>query len=132
MPGRFIFFVLCLVVILLFAGFNIKNVSDISLGFKVFKEVPIFLSLLCAFTLGVVFCLPVMISQRLRSKNRKDGKEEKMAPASSGDPLPGLEADSPRRFLKGKKKDKSKKKKGAAQAGKYDDYMGSEDDLPHL
>ena len=49
MPWKTIGFIIILVLVALFASVNISNKSDISLGFHVFKEVPIFLSLLITF-----------------------------------------------------------------------------------
>ncbi|MDR1893653.1 MAG: hypothetical protein LBQ61_03025 [Spirochaetales bacterium] len=130
MAGRFFFFIFCLVILLIFAGFNFKNVSDISLGFHTFKEVPIFLSLLCSFTLGVVFSLPFIVSHRLRSKTRAD-KKDGPPPESPVKEKPAAPPKAPKEGLFGRKKPK-KNAGEKTQAGKFDDYRGSEDDLPNL
>lgn len=69
MSGKLIFFVVWLVLLLLFAGFNMKNISDISFGFYQFKDVPIFISLLFAFILGIIFSVPFLSSSKKKNKN---------------------------------------------------------------
>ena len=104
MPGKLVFFVLSLVILLLFAGFNIKNVSDISFGFYELKDVPIFISLLFSFILGIVFSIPLMISSRLKKKNPENQKEAKpvklpkpeKAKPFGKKPVIGSDEDSPR------------------------------------
>jgi len=75
MPWKLILFVICMVLVLVFAGLNMGNVSDISFGFKVFTDVPVFLSLLFAFILGIIFSLPFIIVAR-RPRHSRAGRME--------------------------------------------------------
>ncbi|NMA56488.1 MAG: hypothetical protein GX955_03380, partial [Treponema sp.] len=54
MPWKLMGFVALLVFATIFIGFNLEHRCDVSIGFTTFKDVPIFLSLLIAFALGVL------------------------------------------------------------------------------
>lgn len=75
-PWKLILFLLLMAIFVVFAGFNIKNVADISLGFTVIRDVPIFLSIFIAFLAGAFFMLPFAF----RKRKNKPGKETKHAP----------------------------------------------------
>lgn len=77
MPWKMIGFILILVLVALFASLNLTNRSDINLGFYVFKEVPIFLSLLIAFLAGAVITIPFTFRASARKKKAKKEKLEK-------------------------------------------------------
>ena len=70
---KLVAFLIGMVVMLIFAGFNYSNISNISLGFYVFKDVPIFISLLVAFVGGDFFC-PSLCPQRRPLRQEKTGK----------------------------------------------------------
>jgi uncharacterized integral membrane protein len=55
-------------VFLSFIILNLPNKCDISLGFMSFKDVPIFLSVLSSFVLGMLATIPMML---FRKKNKK-------------------------------------------------------------
>ena len=74
MPGKLVYFIIVMLMIALFMGFNLSNRCDISVIFYVFKDVPIFLSMLFAFLLGNIAVLPFLISSRHKMK-----KAEKQA-----------------------------------------------------
>mgnify|MGYP000979942518 FL=1 len=74
MPGKLLYFIIIMLMLALFMGFNLSNRCDISIIFHVFKDVPIFLSLLFAFLLGNIAVLPFLISSRHKIK-----KAEKQA-----------------------------------------------------
>ena len=71
---KLIFFLIGLAVAILFSAFNIGNTSDISFGFAILKNVPIFLSIAISFFAGAVFTLPfafyVSIGNRKKAKNK--------------------------------------------------------------
>lgn len=82
MPFKLIGTLILLVLVTIFAGFNIDNKCDINLIFKGFKDVPIFFSLMVAFVAGVFVTLPFTIGKRKRSaektvKTAEDKKLEK-------------------------------------------------------
>ena len=74
MPGKLVYFIIVMLMIALFMGFNLSNRCDISVIFYVFKDVPIFLSMLFSFLLGNIAVLPFLISSRHKMK-----KAEKQA-----------------------------------------------------
>jgi len=53
----------------LFIGFNLDNRCDVSWVFGTFRDVPIFVSLLFAFTAGVIAAIPF----KLRGNRRDSG-----------------------------------------------------------
>ena len=65
---KIILIVLIIALEAVFAGLNMKNVSDISFGFTVLKDVPVFLSILISFVSGAVIILPFTL---LRGKKKK-------------------------------------------------------------
>ncbi|MGP1431694.1 MAG: hypothetical protein ACTTI6_04515 [Treponema sp.] len=69
MPGKLLYFITLILLIALFMGFNLANRCNISVIFYVFKDVPIFLSMLFAFLLGNIAVLPFLIGSRRRIKN---------------------------------------------------------------
>lgn len=69
MPGKLLYFIMLMLFIALFMGFNLANRCDISVIFYVFKDVPIFLSMIFAFLLGNIAVLPFLISSRRKIKN---------------------------------------------------------------
>ena len=75
MPWRLIGFILCIVLVTVFIGFNLDNSCNISFGFYELEEVPIFFSLMTAFLLGVVVVLPFTLVKK-QSKKTKQPKEK--------------------------------------------------------
>jgi uncharacterized integral membrane protein len=73
-PWKLIFFLIILTLVILFAGFNVANTVDISLGFKTFEEVPIFIALFIAFILGNFVMLPFALGKNRRTKKAKAAK----------------------------------------------------------
>ena len=78
-PFKVILFLIILGLIIFFIGFNLTNVSDISIGFHTFEDVPIFISLFIAFAAGVVVMLPVVFFRK--KKIKKDMKDKISPPA---------------------------------------------------
>mgnify|MGYP000493828603 CR=1 FL=1 len=74
MPAKLFYFISVILILVLFIGFNLHNHCDISFVFHVFKDVPIYLSLLFSFLLGNIAVLPFLISSRHKIK-----KAEKQA-----------------------------------------------------
>jgi len=103
MPWKMIGFLVVLVLVAFFASLNINHRADISLGFYIFKDVPIFLSLLIAFLAGSVLIIPFTIGASLRKKNKlkekvqkKEKKEKKTRKEKKSNQQiaePGLEND---------------------------------------
>ena len=81
-PFKVILFVIILGLIIFFIGFNLTNVSDISIGVHTFEDVPIFISLFIAFAAGVVVMLPVFF---FRKKKIKKNMKDNIAPTALPD-----------------------------------------------
>jgi uncharacterized integral membrane protein len=77
MPWKMIGFLIVLVLVAFFASFNMNHRADISLGFYIYKDVPIFLSLLIAFLAGAVLIIPFTIGASLRKKSKLKEKAQK-------------------------------------------------------
>ena len=75
MKIKIILVVLIITLEAVFAGLNMKNVSDISFGFTTLKDVPVFLSILISFVSGAVIILPFTLFRK-----KKRDKVEKKAP----------------------------------------------------
>ena len=65
-PWRIFFLLGTFSLFVAFAALNVKNFSDISFGFLVIKEVPIFVSLFSAFSLGTIFIIPFFLKKRMK------------------------------------------------------------------
>ncbi|MDR0399886.1 MAG: hypothetical protein LBH51_02975 [Treponema sp.] len=74
MPWRLVIIILIGAAFLGFIGFNLENRCDVSLGFTVFSQIPVFLTALSAFVLGMVLTLPLVIS--FRAKSPRDEKDK--------------------------------------------------------
>jgi uncharacterized integral membrane protein len=103
MPWRLIGFILLFGIFLVFIAFNLENSCDINFGFRVFSEVPVFLTVFSSFILGMFCAIPFVFSLRRRKKD-KPGKGKGEAPAALLAEIPGEPAAKPGKKW-GKKKD---------------------------
>ena len=74
-------FILFIIVFLLFLGFimlNLENTCDISFGFREFANVPVFVSILVSFMLGMLFAMPLtlVLGRKKHKKVKNDGELE--------------------------------------------------------
>ena len=74
---RIVFFIVVFAVFLAFIALNLTNKSDISFGFVSFEDVPVFLSTLFSFALGMMFALPLILFGKGRKKPAAAQGEEK-------------------------------------------------------
>lgn len=121
MPWKLIVFLLGMLILLTFAGFNYNNVSDVSLGFYVFKDVPVFISLLVSFVIGVLFSIPFAFSKRRAKKTKRQPPEGQLAaqPLPAGpEPksAPAVEKDKPPKKKKSRKETKKAEKDSTPKA----------------
>ena len=65
---RLIAFILVFAIFLAFIGFNLENKCDISFGFMTFSEVPVFLSALSSFVLGMLVTVPLLLTRRKKAE----------------------------------------------------------------
>ena len=83
---RLIVFIIVFIVFLGFIILNLHNTSNISFGFKEFEEIPVFVSVLSSFMLGLLFSIPLAFSlgrkkQALPKPPKKSGKKSDTPPA---------------------------------------------------
>ncbi|MFP4362860.1 MAG: hypothetical protein ACLFR1_03210 [Spirochaetia bacterium] len=79
-PWKLIGFLTILTLFVVFAGFNITNVSDISFGLFTISDVPIFLSLFAAYIVGGFTVLPFAFTTRKNrniAQNKNPDKKQK-------------------------------------------------------
>jgi len=74
---RLVGFILIFAVFTSFIVLNLQHRSDLSFGFVEFQDVPVFLSVLCSFMLGMLFAIPLAFS--LAWKKRSANKPPKKA-----------------------------------------------------
>jgi uncharacterized integral membrane protein len=74
----FIFFVVVFAVFLCFIIFNLGNASNVSLGFTTFNDIPVFVTALFSFALGLLFTFPLLftVGRRRRLKAAKARAEK--------------------------------------------------------
>ena len=76
MPWKMILVIVIIFLVGIFAGFNL-NETNISIGFYVFENVPVFLGLIISFIMGAGMMLPFTIRRKIsRKKEEKKNKKE--------------------------------------------------------
>jgi uncharacterized integral membrane protein len=80
MPWKLIGFLILMTVLVLFAGFNLSNVSDISFGLFTLHQVPVFFSLYVAFLFGALVALIGVLASRGRSQKFTPTEEPPLKP----------------------------------------------------
>ncbi len=87
MPFRLFFLALVMVLLVTFIGFNIENRCDVSFAFYKFEDVPVVLTILSSFALGLVAGLPFALRRRVRASVSKPPRAKKGRPgAAAGEP----------------------------------------------
>ena len=71
---RLILFIIIFAFFLIFIVLNLDNRCDISIGFKIYKDIPVFLSSLFSFILGMLFAVPLVFSLR-KMRKKPSGSE---------------------------------------------------------
>jgi hypothetical protein len=81
MPGRLIFFLFILAIILFFIGFNLGDEykCNINFGFAVLPQVPVFFTIFVSFALGLLCSLPFIIKSKIGRKQNDTVKDKKPA-----------------------------------------------------
>ncbi|MDR2482267.1 MAG: hypothetical protein LBD08_01395 [Treponema sp.] len=80
MPWRFLGFIIIAVFFLVFIGFNLDNRCSISFGFAQLSNVPVYLTALASFVLGLLCAVPILITLRVKKTRSRD----KNLPAKTG------------------------------------------------
>lgn len=73
MPWRLIGFMVLFGILLVFITLNLQNSCDISFGFTIVENVPVYLTAFCAFALGLLFAIPLSITSK---RKRKSGQTD--------------------------------------------------------
>ncbi len=71
MPGKLFYFLTVLIVIIVFMAVNLNNSCDISVVFYHFKDVPIFLSMMFSFVLGILASLPFLFGSGKKKEKKQ-------------------------------------------------------------
>jgi len=82
MPKRLIQIIIVFAIFLLFIVFNLEEKCDISFGFTVIKDVPVFLTVFCSIILGMLGTLPFILGYQLRKKNKTEDEKRGSADSS--------------------------------------------------
>ncbi|NLJ46824.1 MAG: hypothetical protein GX430_09715 [Treponema sp.] len=96
MPFRLFFLALVMVLLVTFIGFNIENRCDISFAVYTLTDVPVVITILSSFALGLVAALPFALRRRNRPALPKPPRGRK----AKGKPADG-EAPRDERFPEG-------------------------------
>lgn len=78
MPWRLILFIIFLVCISLFIGYNLENACNVNFGFKQFDNVPVYLTVLFSVVAGVLITIPFTFSHMYKEKKSSKIKKETM------------------------------------------------------
>jgi len=77
MPWKLLACILAMTLVLVFIGFNLENRCDVSLAFYTFTNVPVVITILASFLLGLLMAFPL-------SFVRKPGKHSSRGKHGSG------------------------------------------------
>ena len=75
---RLVVFILIFVIFLGFIVLNLHHTSDLSFGFITLKDVPVFVSVLCSFMLGMLFSIPMAFALIWKRRTAAKQKKEEM------------------------------------------------------
>jgi len=82
---RLILVIIIFAFFLVFIVFNLDNKCDISFGLRTIKDVPVFLSSLFSFVLGMIFTVPLVFSigrKRKKSVSDKAAENKNLNPSA--------------------------------------------------
>ena len=81
---RLILFIIIFAIFLGFIVLNLEHKTNISFGFITFEEIPVFLSILASFALGMLFAIPLAFSLTRKKKRKAEIQfDEKQAKAEA-------------------------------------------------
>jgi uncharacterized integral membrane protein len=106
-----IFFILVFACFLCFIIFNLGNASNVSLGFRTFSDIPVFVTALFSFALGMLFTFPVLFTvgrSRRQKAARRAQVENSQVEGAQGENLRIADSkeQSPKKKLFGRKPSK--------------------------
>ncbi|QQO07544.1 hypothetical protein [Breznakiella homolactica] len=103
MPWRLIGIILLCGIFLVFIGFNLENSCNISFGFTVVQNVPVYLTAFTAFVLGMLCAIPFAVAQR-RKKQPRESAKAKTIDSPKTDTLESLNISKEDKKKQGRKK----------------------------
>ena len=115
---RLILVIIIFAFFLVFIVFNLDNKCDISFGLKTIKDVPVFLSSLFSFVLGMMFTVPLVFSIGRKRKKSAVGK------IAGGNLADDKSSNAP--LLEGRKRWGKKDKKNQQETGLIKDEASSD------
>ncbi|MBN1524206.1 MAG: LapA family protein [Spirochaetales bacterium] len=71
MPWKYLGIIICLVILIIFIGFNLENKATVSFVFASMTDIPVYFLILFSFAVGAMVTIPVSIISRQRKKNKK-------------------------------------------------------------
>ncbi|WP_053228061.1 DUF1049 domain-containing protein [Spirochaeta cellobiosiphila] len=77
MPWRMFMFFISLGVIIIFIALNLENRVNISFGFYVFQNVPVFIALFFSFLFGGIIMIPFTFKHKVKSTKKVKEDEPK-------------------------------------------------------
>ena len=89
MPIKLIGTIILLILVTIFAGVNLDNKCDITFIIHTFKDVPVFMTVIISFAIGLIVMLPFTFGRRKRktpkveAKNVESASESKKAETES-------------------------------------------------
>jgi uncharacterized integral membrane protein len=122
----FIFFILVFAVFLCFIIFNLGNTCDVSLGFRTFHDIPVFVTALFSYALGMLFVLPLIFTVG-RKRKQKAVKAQAENPQIEGAQTENLRASGSR--ITDSKLPPPKKKLFGRKSSKKPDSASDEDKI---
>ncbi len=108
MPFKLIYFLFIALCFGLFAGFNLNNSSDVCLIFHTLKDIPIYISNLFSFLIGVVLIVPFFAGNKRKKKEKEEKKKRKLEQEAAGVKTVDLKSPKKKYFWNRKKKDSDK------------------------
>lgn len=103
MPWRLLIVLVILVLVALFATFNLNRV-DVSVGFHIFKEIPLFLALMFSFILGALLMLPFAVRGMRRVKKAEKVQQTEEEPHDKEEDAPAAAEETGGRKKRNRKK----------------------------
>jgi uncharacterized integral membrane protein len=71
MPWRLVIYIAIFALFLVFVAFNLENRCDISFGFGVLEQVPVFITIFTSFVLGLLGAIPLVLHLKKKMEIKK-------------------------------------------------------------
>ncbi|GAB1454841.1 MAG: hypothetical protein RBT62_11180 [Spirochaetia bacterium] len=88
MPWKLLVFIAVMAMVLVFVGFNLDNRCDLSLVFVTFRSVPVVITLLAAYLLGLLSAFFLALGRRGTSSRRAAQKKPRASTHGANGAIP--------------------------------------------